>query len=43
MDVSDLTGSTYLKIVDYSMNTDEEELNELWGDLIYKLKEIVGS
>jgi hypothetical protein len=43
MDVSDLTGSTYLKIVDYSMNTDEDELTELWGDLIYKLKEIVGS
>jgi uncharacterized protein YndB with AHSA1/START domain len=43
MDVSDLTGSTYLKIVDYSLNTDEDELTELWGDLIYKLKEIVGS
>jgi hypothetical protein len=25
------------------MNTDEDELTELWGDLIYKLKEIVGS
>lgn len=43
MDVSELTGSTYLKIIDYSTNTDEEELEELWGDLIYKLKEIVGS
>lgn len=43
MEVSDLTGSTYLKIVDYSENTDENELNELWEDLIYKLKEIVGN
>ena len=43
MEVSELTGSTYLKIVDYSANTDEDELNELWEDLIYKLKEIVGN
>jgi uncharacterized protein YndB with AHSA1/START domain len=43
MEVSELTGSTYLKITDYSLNSDEDELNELWGDLIYKLKEIVGS
>lgn len=43
MEVSDLTGSTYLKIVDYSENTDDNELQELWEDLIYKLKEIVGN
>lgn len=43
MEVSELTGSTYLKIVDYSANTDDEELTELWEDLIYKLKEIVGN
>ena len=43
MDVSDLTGSTYLKIIDYSANSDEEELTELWEDLIFKLKEIVGN
>ena len=43
MDVSDLTGSTYLKIIDYSGNSDEEELTELWEDLIFKLKEIVGN
>ena len=43
LDVSDLTGSTYLKVIDYSSNTDEDELTELWDDLIYKLKEIVGN
>jgi hypothetical protein len=43
MEVSDLTGSTYLKIIDYSANHDEEELTELWEDLIFKLKEIVGN
>ncbi len=43
MDVSELTGSTYLKIIDYSDNSDDEELTELWEDLIYKLKEIVGN
>ncbi len=43
MDVSELTGSTYLKVIDYSANTDDDELEELWGDLIYKLKEIVGN
>ncbi len=43
LDVSDLTGSTYLKVIDYSSNTDDDELNELWEDLIYKLKEIVGN
>ena len=43
LDVSDLTGSTYLKVIDYSSNTDEDELTELWEDLIYKLKEIVGN
>ncbi|MDZ7897883.1 MAG: START-like domain-containing protein [Arcicella sp.] len=43
LDVSDLTGSTYLKVIDYSSNTDDDELNELWEDLIFKLKEIVGN
>jgi uncharacterized protein YndB with AHSA1/START domain len=43
LDVSDLTGSTYLKVIDYSSNTDDDELTELWDDLIYKLKEIVGN
>jgi hypothetical protein len=43
LDVSDLTGSTYLKVVDYSSNTDDDELTELWEDLIFKLKEIVGN
>jgi START-like superfamily domain len=43
LDVSDLTGSTYLKVIDYSSNFDDDELTELWEDLIFKLKEIVGN
>ena len=40
---SELTQSTFLKITDYSSNTDEEELQDLWNGLMDKLKEIVGS
>lgn len=40
---NDLTNSTFVKITDYSDETDEEELNELWDGLIQKLKEIVGA
>jgi hypothetical protein len=43
LDVSDLTGSTYFKISDFSANSDEAELKELWEDLIFRLKEIVGN
>ncbi|MCU0338993.1 MAG: START-like domain-containing protein [Spirosomaceae bacterium] len=43
LDVSDLTGTTYLRITDYSTNTDAEELADLWDGLIESLKEIVGS
>ncbi len=43
LDVSDLTGSTYFKISDFSANSDEDELKELWEDLIFRLKEIVGN
>lgn len=43
IDVSDLTGSTYLRITDYSVNADSEELSDLWDGLIDSLKEIVGS
>jgi hypothetical protein len=38
-----LTGTTYLRITDYSTNTDAEELADLWDGLIESLKEIVGS
>jgi len=43
VDVSELTQSTFLRITDYSSNTDGEELKSLWDGLIDKLKEIVGS
>ena len=43
IDVSDLTGSTYLRVTDYSTNTDSDELTDLWDGLIDSLKEIVGS
>ena len=43
LDVSDLTHSTYLKVIDYSTNTDEQELISLWDGFIDRLKEIVGS
>ncbi|GAB3921870.1 START-like domain-containing protein [Larkinella terrae] len=43
VDVSELTQSTFLRITDYSSNTDPDELKSLWNSLIDKLKEIVGS
>jgi uncharacterized protein YndB with AHSA1/START domain len=43
LEVSDLTQSTYLRVVDYSQTMDEEELSSLWNGLMDNLKEIVGS
>lgn len=43
LEVSDLTQSTYLRILDYSSVSDEQELTFLWNGLIESLKEIVGS
>ncbi|MEZ4901856.1 MAG: START-like domain-containing protein [Spirosomataceae bacterium] len=43
IDVSDLSGATYLRITDYSAITDEDELHDFWEGLINNLKEIVGS
>lgn len=43
LEVSELTQSTYLRIVDYSETMDEGELKSLWGGLMDSLKEIVGS
>ncbi|PVY40794.1 START-like domain-containing protein [Pontibacter virosus] len=39
---SELTQEQYLKVVDYSEEDDEEELEELWEHLMQKLREIVG-
>ncbi len=43
LETSELSQSTYIKIIDYSENHDETELQELWEEFIYKLKVIVGS
>ncbi len=43
LETSDLTQTTYIKIIDYSENHDEAELQELWDEFVYKLKVIVGS
>jgi uncharacterized protein YndB with AHSA1/START domain len=42
IDTNELTQSVYLKIIDYSDMEDEEELKDLWDNLIDALKEIVG-
>lgn len=42
LDFNDMTNTTFVKVTDYSSETDEEELNELWDGLIHTLKEIVG-
>lgn len=42
LDISELDGSTFLKISDYSDNDDEEDLEYLWDEMIDKLREIVG-
>lgn len=42
LEMSDLTQSVFIRITDFSENDDEEELQELWENLITTLKEIVG-
>jgi len=42
LDFNEMTHTTFVKVTDYSVETDEEELNELWDGLIHTLKEIVG-
>ncbi|MCE7039323.1 START-like domain-containing protein [Dyadobacter sp. CY312] len=43
LEVSELTQTTFLRIVDYSGNRDEAELDSLWDGFIVNLREIVGS
>ena len=43
LEVSDLTQTTFLRVVDYSSNRDQAELDSLWHGFIDNLKEIVGS
>lgn len=42
LDMNELTQSVFLRITDYSDIEDEEELNEIWENNIYALREIVG-
>ncbi|GAB2784006.1 uncharacterized protein YndB with AHSA1/START domain [Hymenobacter luteus] len=42
IDESQLTQEVYLRIVDYSEETDTVELQEMWDSLIQKLREQVG-
>ena len=42
LEMNELTQSVFIRIVDYTDNTDEEELQDLWESLIFNLKEIVG-
>lgn len=39
---SELTQEQFLKVVDYTDEEDQEELEELWDNLFQNLKEIVG-
>lgn len=39
---SDLTQSVFIKIIDYSDFDDKEEQGEVWENLLFSLKEIVG-
>lgn len=39
---SELTQEVYLRVVDYSEETDTEELEEMWAGLMQKLREQVG-
>lgn len=42
LDMSDMTQSVFVRVTDYSEMEDEEELSELWENLMHNLKEIVG-
>ena len=43
LEVSDLTQTTFLRVIDYSSNRDQDELDSLWHGFIDNLKDIVGS
>ena len=42
LDMNELTQSSFLKIIDYSQTDNEEDLKELWTNLVSNLREIVG-
>ncbi|GGF08595.1 hypothetical protein GCM10011383_19690 [Hymenobacter cavernae] len=39
---SQLTQEVYLRVLDYSEETDEVELQEMWDGLVQQLRELVG-
>lgn len=43
LDVNDLTQTVFLQITDYSDEDDEEEQQDLWENLVYSLKELIGA
>jgi uncharacterized protein YndB with AHSA1/START domain len=43
IEVSELTQATYLKVVDYSTNSDVAQVQSLWDGLMDNLKDIVGN
>ncbi len=43
LDLNELTQSLYLRVIDYSEQDDEEEMQDIWDGLIGSLKEIIGA
>jgi len=42
LEQNELTQTVFLRVTDYSDIDDEEEVHELWDNIIHDLKEIVG-
>ena len=42
LEQNEITQSVFLRVIDYSDIEDEEEVHELWDNIIHDLKEIVG-
>jgi uncharacterized protein YndB with AHSA1/START domain len=42
LDENELTQSVFLKVIDYSNEYEEDELEAIWDGMVSKLKEIIG-
>ena len=42
LEMNELTQMVFIAVTDYTDINDDEELQDLWENLIYNLKEIVG-
>ena len=42
LEMNELTQAVFIRVVDYTDNSDDEELQDLWESMIFNLKEIVG-